>query len=379
MKVLMISTDRKIFEAGSAVRQRMVEYGGLCDELHIIIFAKKDLGLKDEKISGNVWAHPTNSANRWLYVWDAFSIGKNLPSRDVVTTQDPFETGVVGLLLSRKFKIPLNLQVHTDFLSPYFLQDSFLNKIRVLIAKFILKRADSIRVVSKKISDSIKNSRMKLRAVPTVIPIFTDIEKIEAASPKFDLHDKYSKFKYIILWVGRFEKEKNPSLALEIMKELTKNLAYACLVMVGDGSLLKELKEKAEKDYIDVYFEGWQEDTISYYKTSDVYLNTSFYEGYGLSIVEAVASGCPVISTDVGVVSEIVKDGESGFVCPPGDGACFADKILRVVKNQDLRDTIIENAKKALENGLKISKEEYLNKIKNNWEECVKMVKRASE
>src|SRR3989344_7606147 len=98
MKVLMISTDRKIFEDGSAVRARMIEYGKLFDELHIVVFTKRNLNVKIQ-ISKNVFAYPTNSLSRFLYIFDAIKIGASIIKNCklkiencVITTQDPFET-----------------------------------------------------------------------------------------------------------------------------------------------------------------------------------------------------------------------------------------------------------------------------------------------
>ena len=57
MKVLMISSDRNIFVPGSAVSERMKEYRTLVEELHIIVFAKKSLGLKEKQLSSNIWVY----------------------------------------------------------------------------------------------------------------------------------------------------------------------------------------------------------------------------------------------------------------------------------------------------------------------------------
>ncbi|TSC67769.1 MAG: hypothetical protein CEO19_38, partial [Parcubacteria group bacterium Gr01-1014_73] len=148
-KLLMISTDRKIFKEGSAVRVRMVEYGKIYNELHIIIFAKKKF---TTQISKNVWIYPTNSLAKFFYVFDAIKIGKKILHSEgyKITCQDPFECGFVGWRLARKFKIPLELQIHTDIGSPYFTSLklgwwlAFLNFMRFQLAKFLLPRADKI-------------------------------------------------------------------------------------------------------------------------------------------------------------------------------------------------------------------------------------------
>jgi hypothetical protein len=134
MKVLMISTDRKILEAGSAVAGRMCEYADAFGELHVIVFSQKlkvkssetelsDFGTSDFKLklSDNCFVYPTDSRSKLSYIFDAVCIGSSIIRNSsleignwVITTQDPFETGIVGLFLAKKFSLKLNVQIHTD-------------------------------------------------------------------------------------------------------------------------------------------------------------------------------------------------------------------------------------------------------------------------
>ena len=131
MKVISIGTDRKIFEEGSAVRGRMVEYGRLFEKLDIIIFSNRIMNHESRiKISENVWAYPTNSRNKFWYVIDAIRVGKKiihnskfLIHNSVLSTQDPFETGIVGLFLKLFYRLPMQVQLHTDFANKYFIKN----------------------------------------------------------------------------------------------------------------------------------------------------------------------------------------------------------------------------------------------------------------
>src|SRR3989338_5363206 len=295
MNVLMISTDRKIFEDGSMVRSRMLEYGKLFDELHIIVFSKER---NKTKISDNIFIYSTNSMSKFFYIINAVKIGKKIvktsPNNFIITTQDPFETGISGWLIAKKFKIKLQLQIHTDFLNKYFIQKSLLNRLRVVVAKFLLLKTNCIRVVSKKIADTLK----------TIV----DDSKIKNAPIKIDLRKKYPQFDFIILMSSRLEKEKNISLAIFVMKEIIKKYPETWLIIVGEGRERKSLKSQISSLKLDgnVIFDGWQnkDALFSYYKTADLFLLTSNYEGYGMTIIEALAAGLPVISTDVGVARE---------------------------------------------------------------------------
>jgi glycosyltransferase involved in cell wall biosynthesis len=391
MKILMISTDRKILESDSAVRQRIVEYGKLVDELNIVIFNSSTRVASSkyqvERILGtNVTLYPTNSRNRWFYIFDAVRIGRRVignwkleignssnKNEILVTCQDPFETGLVGWWIAKKTGAKLHLQIHTDFLSKYFIKESFLNRVRVCLAKFLLLKADGIRVVSERIKQSLSSIDYKLSTKAIVLPIFVDIKNYENKIPAFDLHKKYPQFDFIILMTCRLEKEKNITLAIDVMREIVKNNHKVGLVIVGDGSLLKslELKTKNLKLETNIVFEGWQKDLFSYYKTADLFLFTSNYEGYGMSLIEASASGCPILTTDVGLVGSVLKEGDIK-VCKTGKKDCFVAEIKKLLKDKlPLYDMSIKARKRIEENVIK-DKQEYLNKMKEGWEECLK-------
>ena len=385
MRILMISSDRKVFEKDSGVRRRMVEYGGLADELHLIVFSRRTMSreseIRDEKIADNVFVYHTNSFSRWLYVFDATRIGKKLIAISskltakgwLVTTQDPFEAGIAGWRIARAFGAKLQIQIHTDFLSPYFSKESILNKIRVLIAKFILPKADCIRVVSRRISDSLTANSYELKAVPAVLPIFVDMEKIQNTSPAFDLHKKYPQFDRIILMASRLSKEKNIGLAISAMSEIIKKYPRNGLIIVGSGPERNALKLKAisHKLTANIVFEGWQDDLTSYYKNADLFLNVSNYEGYGLALLEAAISGCPIVTTDVGIAPELQKSGATISICPVGDVICIADGIIN-----NLSVNKSEKSPWNLPASLtEPNKSEYLKNYSESWQKCLNLLK----
>lgn len=364
MKILVIGSDRSIFQEGSEARQRMIEYGALADEMHIIVFAERKFGFAKAQLSDTTWAHPTNSRAKWFYIADAARIGSALAAPDVVTAQDPFECGLAGWLIARRRKTPLQLQVHTDFLSPYFCRGSFLNRIRTRSARFLISRATRIRVVSERVRNSLTTHFTLDASRIDVLPIFIDTEKIKHASITVDLHKKYPRFDFIALMASRFTKEKNISLALAVVKKLIRQFPKLGLVVVGSGPDKERLRSETARLGIKGYvvFEPWADDLASYYKTADVFLLTSNYEGYGRTAVEALAAGIPVVMTDVGLAGEIVKNGENGFVAPVGDAPAFAQAIRNVIEKRNKLALLLPPLP---------TKEEYLKEYKKSWERCV--------
>lgn len=279
------------------------------DEVHIIVAS--DSTYTETVIGDNVWVYPTRSKVKAFYPIDARKLGRFIIRRrgiTQITCQDPFLTAIAGVGLKKEFGLPLELQVHTDVGSPNY-PYTIGNKIRKALALSYLPQADTIRVVSGRIRDYLV-SRLGIDGSKiTVRPIAVDVMKIKNAVVTVDLHRKYPQFDKIVLMASRLTAEKNISLALTAWTEVQRNCPGAGLVIVGNGPKEKALKSMAEKLGIgkSVAFEGWadQGTLVSYYKTADLFLNTSLFEGYGMTLVEAKAAALRTVSTDVGIAREI--------------------------------------------------------------------------
>ena len=369
MKILMISIDKDLFDENSEMRQRIIEYGNLTEELHVIVFNRYKLGeaVGTDMIlaSSKVFIYPTDSDSKFSYISDAKKITKKILKThshglDLVTAQDPFMTGWVGYKIAKKFKIPLQIQIHTDFLSPYFKKESLLNRIRVLIAKFIIPKASCIRVVSERIKNSLLARGYWL--VPekiVVLPIFVDIGKIKNTSISIDLHKKYSQFDFIILMASRFTKEKNIKIAISAINEIIKEYPKTGLIIVGVGPEENNLKFKIKnlKLLNNVIIEPWNNDLISYYKTADLFLLTSNYEGYGRTIIEAAAAGCKIVSSNVGIADEVLNN---NTIFQEGNEKELKEKIIKAIKGEIMPPKLL----------IFQTKEGYLNEHKKSWEMC---------
>lgn len=379
----MISTDRSIFLPGSDAYIRMREYASLAEELHIIVFACRKEKLEKIQIAPNCVAHPTNSFNRWWYITDAYDLAKRLflpaidmavPPIDLITTQDPFETGLSGLFIARMLHRPLHLQVHTDLFAPAFRSGSFLNAIRVRMAKFLLHRGADVRVVSERIRTSILHQmKFSVSTTPriTVLPVFVDTNKFINTPPSFSLHEQYQGFDLLVLVVARLEKEKNVLGAIRLVEEVTvrqPNTAIG-LVIVGSGSQENMLRKYALRAGIAdrVFFCGWQSDLVSFYKTADVLLVTSLYEGYPRMFIEAAASGCPILTPDIGSASDILFEWNS-IICPENDEVCLFQHLGTLTSDRRLRETFLQSARAGVKRMNFQTKEGYLEEYRRMWE-----------
>lgn len=297
MRVLSIGTDRSVFELGSATRTRQKAYAAALGQLDLIVFTT---GAYERVIDGPLTIIPTNSSSRWRYVHDAIAHARFLAKPDVVTAQDPFETGYAAAKIAREQSVPLHIQIHTDLGSAEFARSSLLNRIRTIIARLVLRKAARVRVVSERVRSEIVRAYGIKASRISVLPIFIDLDHFKSAAVSAALQERFHKFSHKVLIVSRFEPEKNIEYAIRAF--VTAAPEHACLIVLGTGSLERDLIEKFRLEP-NVFFEG-QQDPAPYYKLCGLVLSASKYEGYGRTIIEALASERPVLATDAGVAKE---------------------------------------------------------------------------
>ena len=142
--------------------------------------------------------------------------------------------------------------------------------------------------------------------------------------------------------VGRLAPIKNHSFFLKVIEQLLeKGVLNIKVFIVGDGSereLIEKMSNSLNKKYGQkITLTSWIFDIATFNKGMDIICLTSDNEGTPVSLIEAQASGLPVISTDVGGVRDIVLDGESGFITKLGDIETYVEKLRLLVENEKLR------------------------------------------
>ena len=142
-----------------------------------------------------------------------------------------------------------------------------------------------------------------------------------------------------LLWVRSFSEIYNPLLAIKILKSLLDEGLQASLCMVGpdnDGSLWKA-KKYAEKLNVEVTFTGKlsKEAWISLSEDYNVFINTTNFDNMPVSVIEAMALGLPVISTNVGGMPYLIETSEDGILVNPNNAVTFVEAIKRLQTNTD--------------------------------------------
>jgi len=369
LKILTINLDYTLAmdlpDFGDA-QQRNIAYGQYVEKIISITHSPRKLGLKHKKLSNRVEIFPSSSKSPIFFIFDAFQLARQIfvnYRMDLVLSQDPFITGLVAFLIKRRYKCAFLIHFHGDFWqNKYWLREKWYNFILLWLSRFLVKRADGIKVVSSGIKDKLVRAGIaenKIRVIPTPV----DLEKFE----KFD-QEKVENFqnknypdKKVIINIGREDPSKDyPTLykAIELVYRDYKKLAFC---QVGANIYLPK-KIKADQNLILISMAKIeQEKLINYYHTADVYVSSSKHESFGKVLIEAMAAGLPIVATETTGSKEIIQDGLNGFLVPIGDSQALARKVLYLLNNPG-------KAKEMGENGRQMVRERF------DWEKIIKEI-----
>jgi glycosyltransferase involved in cell wall biosynthesis len=168
--------------------------------------------------------------------------------------------------------------------------------------------------------------------------------------PTFKLQTKGVK-KLKILVVARIEYIKRIDLVLGISEYLLKEHPKIDFEVniVGDGELRTIFEKESRRKLLPIKFHGWQENIDTFYKESHLLLSTSDSEGTPLTFMEAAAHGCPVVSTNVGSVADLIENKITGIICS-GDAVKISEEIVILWKNKEtLTKYGVEAQRKAIQ------------------------------
>lgn len=209
--------------------------------------------------------------------------------------------------------------------------------------KKAMKRAGAITVVSKALKEY--TDRFYPNDKTSIIPMGCDTHAFSPNSRREDFYKQNGK--KAILFVGRLAEKKGVTYLIEAMKAIDGAVLY----IAGKGNLEESLKKQAVGLGEQVVFLGpkTHSELPQIYASADVFVAPSVTaadgdkEGFGLVIIEAMASGVPVVASNSGGIPDIITDGENGLLCEEKNPSALAGAINRVLSDEGLREKLIKN------------------------------------
>ncbi|GAB1309270.1 glycosyltransferase [Urechidicola sp. KH5] len=162
-------------------------------------------------------------------------------------------------------------------------------------------------------------------------------------------------FKPKLFWIRAFDEIYNPKMAIHVLQEVRKMNPNATLCMVGpdkDGSLnlVKSLTKSLNLEaYVEFTGRLTKEDWVLKTKEFDIFINTTNFDNLPVSLIEAMALGLPIVSTNVGGIPHFIEDGKQGFLVPSNDVHAMSICIQKLISNHKLSKSIALNARKKVE------------------------------
>ncbi len=224
-----------------------------------------------------------------------------------------------------------------------------------IVKRFTLKRAKSVTVVSRAIANALVGL-LPLTTPMEIISMGVDSEIFHPGRADDAIREKYAIKGPFLLYVGRLTEKKGVRYLIDAMTSVLCVVPNVKLLIIGSGELEEELRKQVLylgiSDQVSFVGSVPNMELPVYYATADIFIGPSIVtkggdtEGFGLTFVEAAMSGCLLIGTDIGGVSDIIKDNITGFLIPEKSGKAIVSCILYGLNNEREIGKIKENARK---------------------------------
>lgn len=274
-------------------------------------------------------------------------------ARPAVVHTHMAKAGMLGRLAAALYNLtrgsaPRARVVHTyhgHVLDGYF--SAFMTKVFITLERMLAGASDAIVAISPAIRDELLDGHhIGVAAQYRVVPLGFDLAPFaavdaqarEAARRDLNLPQGVP----VVATVGRLTAIKQHRLFLDVIKRVVAAHPNAIALVAGDGELRADLEAYAASLDItsNVRFLGWRRDLATIYGATDVFLLTSRNEGTPVALIEAMASGVPGVSTDVGGVKDVIDSPEAGLLAPFGDANALAAHVNALVADPARRSVM---------------------------------------
>jgi len=265
---------------------------------------------------------------------------------DAIHVDTPGPMGLCGIMVARMLRIPLLSTYHTDFPAyvKNFTKDHRLTCTTESYMRWFYGQTNVVFSRSREYQPSMNNLGITDDKFKITHPAI-DTEKFSPKSRDPELWTNLGVVEPVrLLYVGRVSTEKNLPLLVEAFKKLHETRKHVALVVAGDGPYMARMK--AELRGLPAYFLGFQNDQqlAPLYAGSDLFVFPSRTDTLGQVVIEAQASGLPVLVSDTGGPKEVMGDGITGMVLPAVDPAVWALAIDDLLNDEPRRQRMARTA-----------------------------------
>ncbi|MEK9628636.1 MAG: glycosyltransferase [Nitrospinota bacterium] len=218
--------------------------------------------------------------------------------------------------------------------------------------KFALKHSEGCTVNSQATRDQILKSQRNANV--KIVPMGVDLSQFHKGNFNQEIKNSMRPDNLLLLGVGRLAEKKGFNYLIEAMPQIIKKIPNVRLIIIGFGpqkeKLEKQVQELNLESYVSLIGGKTGKELRDWFATADIFIGPSIItadgdtEGQGVVFLEAMASGTPVIASDVGGIKDVVRDGHSGLLVPGKNPQAIADRTVELANNKELQETLIQNA-----------------------------------
>jgi glycosyltransferase involved in cell wall biosynthesis len=256
--------------------------------------------------------------------------------------------GLWGRLAAVRGRIPIRLHTHHGLHSLHW-RDGARRRAALLVER-LLKHITTCSICVSQGEARLGFSHGVLDTERTVvIPNGIEIEKYSSNLDRRVVLEEFGfqEKEIVVGMVGRFHLQKGYEFALRAMPDILSSHSQVRFLLVGEGELLPEMRDLAARLGVGqfVRFAGTRYDVPRLLQAMDIFLLSSLWEGFPLTLLEASAAGKAIIATDVGGNNEIIEAECTGLLIPPRRSEAIAEAVRRLITDQSLRDRLGEAAR----------------------------------
>lgn len=253
------------------------------------------------------------------------------------------KAGTLGRIAALVCRVPVRVHTfHGHVFHGYF--GPWTTRAFIWVERALARTTTCIVTISdSQADDMVRRYRVSPAARTRVIPLGLELAPFHPAVSA-GLGEEFRRQveaggRPVVSIVGRLVPIKNHELFFEMAALLVERGYRACFAVVGGGSEEARLRGRVAELGLEehVRFVGWRSDLARVYAGSDVVVLTSRNEGTPVCLIEAMAAGRAVVSTDVGGVRDVLEDGRLGEVVPDGDAGALADAVARLLDDPERR------------------------------------------
>lgn len=218
----------------------------------------------------------------------------------------------------------------------------------------LARRADAIISLSKQITDELLEHGFDAGRV-VEIPNGVDIRRYSPASleekQRLRADLRLPQVGPLVIFTGRLHYQKGIDVLIRAWEQVWRVHPRAHLVLLGEDQEGGKLQKLAGDLGIErsVHFLGHIEPALPYLRAADLFVLPSFFEGLSNALLEAMACGLPVITTNIGGTCEVIRPGLDGLLVEPGDQAALAERLIDVLGDEALAERLSRQARQRVE------------------------------